>query len=872
MSATPAPDWGAIKALFFAAIELRPEEREAYLARACGADAAMRSEVESLLASHARGPFLEVSPVAGAARELGATLEQTGAMSLAPGTRIGQYEVLAALGSGGMGDVYRARDTKLDRVVALKIVVDSGMGRTLDRVLREARATSALNHPNICTLFEAGEFDGQPYLAMEYVPGKPLSAVIPPGGFETADILRYGAQIADALAHAHEHGVIHRDLKGANVVVTPQGRAKVLDFGLARRLTTAGAGHTSGTFTGAGTITGTLAYMAPELLRDRAADARTDIWALGVLLYELAAGRRPFVGDTTFELTSAIMKDIPPPLPVKVPPALRAVIVRCLARDPDQRFQRASEVLSALEASHPATGMAAPRPIRPARRAVFVLGVAVALFVAAYALYQSRARTAESIHGASRPAALAVLPFQVLSGAEEIGFLGLAVPDTIVSRIAIIRNIRVRRVLKPGKESEDPQGVGRALGVDYVLTGTIQKGSTQQVRITPQLTRVEDGVGIWIRSYTLSSTDMLGLQDQIARAVVEALPVQMTAEDRVSVDRQHTQNAGAHALYLRGRAGLAVNRRGSTEEAVASFQSAIDHDPAYTLAHAGLAIASARMRLFFAKEEEVPAWHTRAHQAAQEALRLDPGLAETHEALAAVYRSTEFDWPQTLDESRQALALNPNLDQPHLFRASAFMHLGLLDRVESEVAAAMDINPANLDEPLRVQGVAAMYAGRYDAAIQLLEQASAASGVPAEWNLAYAYYNAGRKTEAELMLRRVRSDSARTHRRAQSTLASFLAANGQTAEARKLIDDVIAGTYRDHHVAYALGVAYAQLGLPKEALRRLSEARTSGLQCYPWFERDPLLEPLRQNPAFQIFLDEFKQSWGTKKAQFDADR
>ena len=252
MSGTSPPDWHSIKSIFLEAIELAPDERDGFLSRACGDDVSLRGEVESLLAAHQdERSFLNAAPVAGAAQALRVAFDETDNQSalLAPGTRIGQYAVLEPLGSGGMGDVYRAHDTKLDRLVALKIVLDSGTNRTADRVLREGRAASALNHPNICTLYEVGEFGNRPYLAMEYIDGQPLSSAIPPEGFEPAYVVGYGVQIADALAHAHERGVIHRDLKAANVVVTPQGRAKVLDFGIAKRLTTVGVGGGTGTFT-----------------------------------------------------------------------------------------------------------------------------------------------------------------------------------------------------------------------------------------------------------------------------------------------------------------------------------------------------------------------------------------------------------------------------------------------------------------------------------------------------------------------------------------------------------------------------------------------------------------------------------------------
>jgi serine/threonine-protein kinase len=763
-----------------------------------------------------------------------------------------------------MGDVYRARDTRLERSVALKIV-DSARGGTADRVLREARAASALNHPNICTLYEAGEFDGQPYLAMEYIAGQPLSSVIPLQGFDPPAVVRYGLQIADALAHAHEHGVIHRDLKAANVVITPQGRAKILDFGVARRVVPIGSGARPATMTRTGTIAGTLPYMAPELFRDRAADARSDIWALGVLLYELAAGCRPFGGQTSFEVTSAILKDRLPPLPARVPPELSAVIARCLARDPDDRFQRASDVVVALEASNSGGRRVLLSAIPRTRRAVLGFGIAATILAAGFAVSHRGGRT-------PRPAAVAVLPFQVLSGAQEIGFLGIGVPDTIISRIALVRSVRVRALLAPGKDGEDPLAVGRRHGVDYVLTGTIQQGGTQ-IRITPQLIRVADGMTFWTNSYTFLSADLLRLQDEIAGGVMEALPVQLTSEDRRRVGRQHTQNAEAYALYVRGRTELVGgNQPASTIAAAESFQSALDRDSQYALAHAGLAMASAKMGHFFANEQDVPTWHKRAHQAAQRALQLGPDLAETHEALAAVYRSTEFDWPRTIEEAGQALTRNPSLDLAHLYRASAFTHLGLLERAGLEAKAAMDINPRNTQEPLRVQGAAAMYGGQYEDAVRLLEQAAARRPAPAEWNLSYAYYNAGRQQDAEAMLRGIRTDSVRSHRRAQATLASFLAHRGETVEATRLIDAVIAGSYMDHHVQYALGAAYAQLGRPREAVKWLSDARASGFPCYPWFERDPLLAPLRNTPAFESFLDELKQSWETNKAQFDAQR
>jgi TolB-like protein len=468
-----------------------------------------------------------------------------------------------------------------------------------------------------------------------------------------------------------------------------------------------------------------------------------------------------------------------------VPAALRSVIERCLARNPDERFQRAADVGAALRQEQPVT-FRAPRS-RVRRRALAGVFAAAALIVFTFLAFR-----------ANRPAggtSLAVLRFRVLSASPEFAFLGIGVPDTITSRLAVVNGMRVRAHFTSQKDAGEPQAVGRELGVDYVLTGTIQQGQ-DDIRITPQLVRVADGVSVWSHAYTRRSIDLLALQDEIARGLAAALPLDLTAEDRARMDRQYTRNPDAHALYVRGRAELVRNDSTATLAAIEAFEAALARDQDYVLAYAGLAVASAKMRLFFALEPDVATWQARAHQAAQRALQLNPDVAETREALAAVYRSTEFNWAGTLDESARALRYNPNLDLPHLYRASAFAHLGLFDRAESEARAAQENNPANIDEPLRVRGVSAMFAGRFDEAVTLLEQARRASGTATEWNLAYAYYYVGRKAEAEAMLRTL-TGSARSQRRAQATLASFLAARGEagwTHQSRA--DAILSGTPR----------------------------------------------------------------------------
>ena len=301
-------------------------------------------------------------------------------MAVFPGQRLGPYEIVALLGAGGMGVVYKAKDTKLGRLVALKMPLKGALAddTTRTRFLREAQNASALNHPHIATIYEVGEEGDQVYIAMELVEGRPLKAVVPPEGLALETVIRYGTQIADALAHAHERGIVHRDLKTENVVITPEGQAKVLDFGLAKRLSTAEVDEVTrsqNSLTQAGCIVGTLQYMAPEVLRGEPTDARGDLWAFGVVLYAMAAGMLPFQGRTEYALSSAILSELPSPLPQRVPPGLRAIIQRSLAKEPGQRYQRASEVRAALEAIGLHTTMAPPVPVARSRIPWFSVGM-----------------------------------------------------------------------------------------------------------------------------------------------------------------------------------------------------------------------------------------------------------------------------------------------------------------------------------------------------------------------------------------------------------------------------------------------------------------------------------------------------------------
>ncbi len=469
---------------------------------------------------------------------------------------------------------------------------------------------------------------------------------------------------------------------------------------------------------------------------------------------------------------------------------------------------------------------------------------------------------------ARKRVSLAVLPFHSLTGTPDTGFLDIGIPDAIITKLANARQIELRpttAILRYENGPIDLRAAGRELASDYLLTGTLQEAG-QRFRASVQLVRASDGAPLWGEHYDLPRADLLVLQDSIAAQVAAALEVRMTEAERERLHLRYTDNGAAYELYLEGRSQLVRYSRESTAAAVEAFREALRLDPDYALAHAGLAMASAQTSRE-APEVEVAGWRKRAHAEARRALELDDGLAEAHEALAAVYRNTEFDWDRTIEESRRALALNPNLDLPHVYSAAAFYHLGLMSLAESEAVAALRINPGAV-EPLRLRGTMALLSGRMEDAVALLRDVRRLSEGPnSDWYLALALYYVGERDSAEALLSSLRA-SGPVERRAQATLAGFLAARGDGPGAREQLDRVLAGSYMDHHVAYALGVAYAQLGDSVQALRWLEQATDTGLPCYPWYAIDPLLRPLRRDPEFHRFLGTLRGSWEAAKSRY----
>ena len=499
-------------------------------------------------------------------------------------------------------------------------------------------------------------------------------------------------------------------------------------------------------------------------------------------------------------------------------------------------------------------------------RRTAILLLAVAFGAAAIGVFINRraARVTRSVEPASSLTSLAVLPFRSINGGEG-DYLGLGMADALITKLSNLQQVKVRStsaIRRYAQSNPDARMAGRELNVDSVLEGNMQVAG-ERIRVTVQLMNVESGSPTWAGTFEEQLTDVFALQDSIAEKVSTVIKGQITAAEREKIYRRYTNNVSAYQLYMRGRTRLPPLSKNDALAAVSDFERALELDSSNALTHAGLAMASAAIRSRFAQSSEVRAWEQRAKQEAKRALELDPNLAEAHEALAAVYRHTDFDWEHTIEESRRALELNPNLELPHQFLAAAFYHVGLLEQADAEARAALQSNPLERFEPLRMRGMAALFSGKYSDAVALLEEAKLAKETTVtDWHLAVAYYYYGERDRSDQMLERLRgSTSAEEHVRAQASRASFLAARGDRRQANQLLTEIVGSTYMDHHAAYSIGVAYAQMGKHEQAVKWLTRAVETGLPCYPWFEKDPLLDGMRGTPDFQRLMGYLKKYW-----------
>ena len=857
-SSLESPDqWNRVKTLFLEALERPPSERSAFLTQVSGDDERIRQEVESLLASEeAAGNLCEI-PAAALLRDelLG---EAEGARRLSPGTPLGVYEITEFIAAGGMGEVYRARHTVLGRQVAIKTIVrrsfpDASARR---RLVREAAHASILKHPNICTVYEVGEAEDVPFIVMEYVSGQPLDEVIRCARPSTHDALAWGVQVANALEHAHQHGVIHRDLKSSNVVIDASGSAIVLDFGLARRLPDpSGIRSRDATVTGQDAFVGTLSHTAPEVLLGERADERSDVWALGVMLYELSTGALPFAGRTQFETSSAIIGEPCAPISSRVPLALRLVIERCLLKDPAERYQRARDVESALDAirrrrAWPVIGRIL---ISVHRRALY--GVAAsAIVLSALIAGGYRLRTRDHAVLESPVSTVTVLPLENATGDVNAAYYADGITDALITQLGAVSTIRVfsPASARVAGATRTQRSSGGPLGADVVVRGRLRQAK-DSTAVDIQLVQSSNGSVLWSESFHGRARDVLALEADIVRRIgdVIELPLRRDARDRLS--RARAVSPEVYETYLKGRYEWNKRTQKSLELAVRHFSDAVALDPTYAPAHAALADCFNLLGTVMVGAGGPQQLRPRAAAEAIQALQMDPYSAEAHAALGYAWHY-DLRWEDAERELRRAIELNASYSMARVWYANLLSSRLRMREALAQMDTALQLDPFSLIVNTN-QGWVLERADRLDAAIAQLERTLTLDSnyVQAHMRLAGMLSQAHRFREAFDHARRVLAltDSSSP---AVELMATVDAHAGHSTEARLLLAQLVAKSRREYVPPVLIALIFDALDDQERTLDWLQKAFAEKSNAIAYLAVDYRNRPLRHNPRFLRLL------------------
>jgi TolB-like protein/Flp pilus assembly protein TadD len=723
------------------------------------------------------------------------------------GTRFGHYLILERIGAGGMGEVFKARDTRLDRLVALKVLAgrQAADPQHRARFAREARAIAALKHPNIVTVYSVEEEGETAFITMELVDGRRLADLIPPNGMALADLAAVAAPLVAAVAEAHAHGIVHRDLKPENVMIEKGGTVKVLDFGLAKLSTAEAdveppASQRPATLTGAGMIFGTASYMSPEQAEGRPVDARSDVFSLGIVLYQMATGRRPFQGDSEVSILSAVLRDTPPPvgeLRPDLPAAFSRLVEHCLAKDPAGRFADAGELAALLAAPEVGTPSAAGPDGGIRRRRVLAV-VAAAAFVllaaaAGWLLTQPRGGAAPAGGGVS----IAVLPFANLSADPDSGYFSDGITEEITTKLAHIGGLRVAsRTAAARYRASDlgPRAIARELGVDYLLEGSVRRAG-DRVKIAAQLVAADTGFQAWSREFEGDMRDVFRLQEDTALEIAAALDLRLSPREQQAVRRRSTTNAQAFDAYLRGRSLLEYfDTPDRLAVARAHLERALQLDPGYPLALVGLSRVEAQ---YYRNLDPRPERLVRAEELARRALERDPELAEAHVALAQVH-GNRYEYGEAAERCREAIRLDAANAYAWDLLSWALAYRQPPDAAGAEEAARRAITlQASLIGAYYHLGRALVLQQRHAEALQAFEQAKSLDPgfETADFGIAQVHLATGDPAAALAALARLRTTAGAPV--VLALRASAHAAAGDAGTALAALDEALAVGYHD---------------------------------------------------------------------------
>jgi serine/threonine-protein kinase len=821
--------------------------------------------------------------------------------ALESGSLLAHYRILEKLGGGGQGTTYKAEDTRLNRPVVIKVLHPdlSGSEGARRRFEREACLCSALDNPNICAIYDVGEAGSLSYIVMQYVEGPTLRQLMTGRPLDMLSALSIAVQIADALAVAHSRGIMHRDVKPSNIVVQTGGQAKMLDFGLAKMLEPDDGkdplqrGDES---TAIGVPYGSMGYGSPEQAQGIRVDHRSDVFSLGVVLYEMLTGQRAFRGRYPIDVLHAVIHDVPRPaiqLNPRVPPALQAITERALAKDPADRYQTMAALRDDLKAVRrrlmPRTGdVGDPAfPIRThSARAGWFLSGGITRMLGRLRPAPRHRRTADvptdpdpASAPSSRPASwgtetkptIAVLPFRNLAGDSDADFYEFSLADGVITELALVRSLVVRPsfyIARYAGQNVDPRQIGQALAVGHVLAGTYIK-TPDRMRVSAQLIATESGEILWSEKMDIAARDLISVQDTIASRVAGGLRLKLTPEEQEKMERLPTQDAEAYEFYLRGRDLLFRFILHSfddadLEEAIRMFNEAVGKDPLFALTHADLG----RCYVHHAQGYGGAEYYLLAERALRRALELDPGLTEAR--LQMVHVDLHQGNKDRAHETVAALLKEAPADPAVLFVAGMLYRLdGLYDQAIAVYDRLLELNPQDVVIVNYSKARIHTHQRRYDEAVEELEQARAAQPDHplVKTFLAVCHFNQGRVDEAQALMEDVIAHHPHLDG-VQPVLAWCLSAKGDHERARALVTDRVKETAAaDHDISFWLAAFFAMEGMTDEALHWVRRAVAIGNENYPLFADSQKLDRLRGDPRFEEILAELKRVWEERRAR-----
>ncbi len=852
-------EYQKLERLMDSVLDENPNDWRALIDHAIGENESLRTDLGELLSALRESDnFLEKPPL-----EVLPQLLQKGLDWPKAGDMIGPYHVLKPIGSGGMGVVFLAEDQLLRRKVALKklppFLTDYDAHRA--RFLREAQLASALDHPNICTILEIVEHDGQYVIVMQNIDGKPLSELISGKPMQEEQILSVALQVASVLDVAHSKGIIHRDVKPANVMITSSGQVKVLDFGVAKlheqtETEEGGSGEYPGLLTATGIAFGTPAYMSPEQASGKSVDFRSDLFSFGIVLYEMATGRRPFPGSSKTQFFNQIVS-VEPESPSNINPEisheLERIIQKCIRKDVNLRYQSAKEIINDLQALQNKR-----RPVGWQERlfgsgfqySILRIVLVAAVLITAFAFIFKRlpgGDSPEAIHS------LAVLPFENRTGTDEFQYLSDGISESLINDLSQLKGLRVmsRGSAFRFEKTKDPIGAARQLKVQAVVTGRVVRHG-DQITLNAELTDARDERHLWGAQYSQNLSDVLHLQERIYREIAQNLRLKLSPDEKEQVAKSHTKSGEAYNLYFKGRYQWNKYQQSTFLKSIEYYNRAIELDPTYALAYAGIGDAY----LLLAVDGNMPPAEVmpKAEVAIYKALGLDDTLPEVYTSLGMYKMFYEWDWAGAEKSFLRAIELNPNYADVYHFYGHYNQAMGRSEKAIELTMKAVELDPLSLIIQSEL-GFAFYEAHQFDRAIIEYKKSLEAepSFVYASWGLSLAYQEKGLFKESLLELERARKiDSDWTFLITEQTCT--YARMGKKTEAYRSLKELEERSKKqfiDPGLFAMIYVALNEKNLAFEWLTRTIEEKSSWV-C--WFKLEPKFDPVRNDPRFATLL------------------